>query len=80
MREQDRAKASGVNSTVREIGVALGIAVLVAVFTGANGQLTPTGYVGAAVPAVFVGAAVVAVTALASLALPSGRLPRKSLG
>lgn len=78
MREQDRAKASGVNSTVREIGVALGIAVLVAVFTGANGQLTPTGYVGAAVPAVFVGAAVVAVTALASFALPSGKLPRKS--
>ncbi len=77
MREQDRAKASGVNSTVREIGVALGIAVLVAVFTGANGQLTPTGYVSAAVPAVLVGAAAVGVTALASLALPSGKLPRK---
>jgi EmrB/QacA subfamily drug resistance transporter len=78
MREQDRAKASGVNSTVREIGIALGIAVLVAIFTGANGQLTPTGYVSAAVPAVLVGAGAVAVTALASLALPSGRLPRKS--
>jgi len=78
MREQDRAKASGVNSTVREIGVALGIAVLVAVFTGANGQLTPTGYVNAAVPAVLVGASVVAVTALASLSLPSGKLPRKA--
>jgi MFS family permease len=78
MREQDRAKASGVNSTLREIGIALGIAVLVAVFTGANGQLTPTGYVSAAVPAVFVGAAVVAVTTLASLALPAGRLARKS--
>jgi MFS family permease len=79
MREQDRAKASGVNSTVREIGVALGIAVLVAVFTGANGQLTPTGYVNAAIPAVLVGAAVVAATTLASLALPAGRLARKSL-
>jgi MFS family permease len=78
MREQDRAKASGVNATVREIGVALGIAVLVAIFTGANGQLTPTGYVSAAVPAVLVGAAAVGVTALASLALPSGRLPRKA--
>ena len=77
MREQDRAKASGVNSTVREIGIALGIAVLVAIFTGANGQLTPTGYVSAAVPAVLVGAAAVGVTALASLALPSGKLPRK---
>jgi MFS family permease len=78
MREQNRAKASGVNSTVREIGVALGIAVLVAVFTGANGQLTPTGYVNAAIPAVLVGAAVVAATTLASLALPAGRLARKS--
>jgi EmrB/QacA subfamily drug resistance transporter len=79
MREQNRAKASGVNSTVREIGVALGIAVLVAVFTGANGQLTPTGYVSAAIPAVLVGAAVVAATTLASLALPAGRLARKSI-
>ena len=77
MPEINRAKASGVNSTVREIGIALGIAVLTAVFTGLNGQLTPTGYVDAAVPAVLVGASVVAVTALVSLALPSGRLPRK---
>ncbi|HEX3679520.1 MAG TPA: MFS transporter [Galbitalea sp.] len=77
MREQDRAKASGVNSTVREIGVALGIAVLVAVFTGLNGQLTPTGYVSAAAPAVLVGAGMVAATAIASLFLPSGKLPRK---
>lgn len=76
MHEVNRAKASGVNSTLREIGVALGIAVLTAVFTGLGGQLTPTGYVSAAVPAVLVGASVVAVTAIVSLALPSGRLPK----
>jgi EmrB/QacA subfamily drug resistance transporter len=76
MRAEDSAKASGTNSTVREIGVALGIAVLTAVFTGAGGQLTPTGYVDAAVPAVFVGAAVVLATAIAGLFLPAGRLPR----
>ena len=67
------------NSTVREIGVALGIAVLVAVFTGLNGQLTPTGYVSAAIPAVLVGASVVAATTIASLFLPSGKLSRKAL-
>jgi MFS family permease len=67
----DHAKASGTNSTLREIGVALGIAVLTAVFTGAGGQLTPTGYVSAAIPAVFVGAAVLGLSALISLALPS---------
>jgi EmrB/QacA subfamily drug resistance transporter len=70
----DTAKASGTNSTIREVGIALGIAVLTAVFTGAGGQLTPTGYVDAAIPAVFTGAAVVAATAVVAVLLPSGRL------
>ena len=74
----DSAKASGTNSTVREVGVALGIAVLTAVFTGAGGQLTPTGYVDAAVPAVLTGAAVVAATAVAAAFLPAGRLARRA--
>ncbi|NEN07437.1 MFS transporter [Diaminobutyricibacter tongyongensis] len=68
----DHAKASGTNSTLREIGVALGVAVLTAVFTGAGGTLTPTGYVHAAIPAVLVGAGVLGLAALISLALPSG--------
>lgn len=59
IRDEDNAKASGTNSTLREIGVALGIAVLTAVFTGAGGQLTPTGCVDAAVVAVLVGVGVV---------------------
>ncbi|MFJ4077213.1 DHA2 family efflux MFS transporter permease subunit [Curtobacterium sp. NPDC089991] len=73
MPQDDHAKASGANSTLREIGVALGIAVLTAVFTGAGGQLTPTGYVDAAQPAVLVGAAVVAASALVAVFLPAGR-------
>jgi EmrB/QacA subfamily drug resistance transporter len=73
MRPADHAKASGANSTLREIGVALGVAVLTAVFTGAGGTLTPTGYVDAAIPAVWVGAAALAVAALVGLALPSRR-------
>ena len=73
----DTAKASGTNSTMREIGVALGTAVLTAVFTGAGGRLTPTGYVDAAHPAVLTGAAVVFVTAILALLLPAGRLLRK---
>ncbi|QWT22687.1 MFS transporter [Subtercola sp. PAMC28395] len=73
MAPADQAKASGTNSTVREIGVALGIAVLTAVFTGHGGQLTPTGYVDAAVPAVFVGASALALAALFGLLLPAGR-------
>lgn len=72
--DADRAKASGTNSTLREIGVALGIAVLTAVFTGAGGQLTPTGYVAAAIPAVTVGAFALLGSALVALLLPSGRV------
>jgi MFS family permease len=72
--DADRAKASGTNSTLREIGVALGIAVLTAVFTGAGGQLTPTGYVVAAIPAVTVGAFALLGSALVALLLPSGRV------
>ncbi len=75
MASADHAKASGTNSTLREIGLALGVAVLTAVFTGAGGELTPTGYVDAAIPAVFVGASVLALAALIALALPSGRRP-----
>jgi hypothetical protein len=74
MRSADHAKASGTNSTLREIGVALGVAVLTAVFTGAGGTLTPTGYVDAAVPAVWVGAAALAVAAVIAVALPGRRL------
>ncbi|HTL41304.1 MAG TPA: DHA2 family efflux MFS transporter permease subunit [Pseudolysinimonas sp.] len=72
----DTAKGSGTNSTLREIGVALGIAVLTAVFTGAGGQLTPSGYVDAAIPAIAVGGAVLLGTAVVALFLPHGRTQR----
>ncbi|WP_026851238.1 DHA2 family efflux MFS transporter permease subunit [Glaciibacter superstes] len=73
MAPADHAKASGTNSTLREIGVALGIAVLTAVFAGAGGELTPTGYVDASIPAIFTATGILAVAALIALALPSGR-------
>lgn len=68
--EADHAAASSVNSTVREMGVALGIAVLAAVFLGYGGQITPFGFDGALQPALYVGAAVVAVGVVAALFLP----------
>jgi MFS family permease len=73
MPEVDHAKATGTNSTLREVGTALGVAALTAVFLGAGGQLTPTGYVDAAVPAILTGAAVLGVGAIAALFLPAGR-------
>lgn len=69
----DHAKASGVNSTVREIGIALGTAVMTAIFVSTGGELRPDMYVDAARPAVLVGAAVLLVAAVAGLWLPAGR-------
>ena len=71
MRAEDHAKASGTDSTLREIGVALGVAVLTGVFTGAGGKLTPTGYVDAAIPAIYVGASVLVLATLVAWLLPS---------
>jgi EmrB/QacA subfamily drug resistance transporter len=73
MRPEHHAKASGTNSTVREIGVALGIAVLTAVFTGAGGHFTRTAYSDAASPAIFVGAAMLVAAAIAATFLPAGK-------
>ncbi|MDJ0391868.1 DHA2 family efflux MFS transporter permease subunit [Rhodococcus sp. G-MC3] len=75
MAEVDHATASSTNSTIREIGVALGIAVLTAVFLGAGGSLTPTGYTNALAPALLVGAGAVAVGIVAAAFMP-GRLGR----
>lgn len=69
----DHAKASGVNSTVREIGLALGTAVMTAIFVSAGGELTPDLYVEAARPAVLVGAAVLLAGMVTAMWLPTGR-------
>ncbi|WP_062518333.1 MFS transporter [Demequina gelatinilytica] len=74
MRDEDHAKASGTNATVREIGVALGIATLTAIFTGVGGELSPTGYTDAAQTAMLWGAAILAVTTVVATLLPSRRV------
>lgn len=71
--QEDQAVASGTNSAAREVGVALGIALLSAVFLAGGGTLTPGGFTTAAIPAVQLGAAVLAAASLAALALPGLR-------
>ncbi|BDZ53542.1 MFS transporter [Agromyces marinus] len=73
MPERHHATASGVNSTIREVGGALGIAVLTAVFAAAGGALAPADYVDAAVPAVATGAVVLGLAAAVAMLLPPGR-------
>lgn len=68
---EDRAIASGTNNTVREVGVAMGVAVLASVFASHGSYLDPQSYVDGLVPAVWVGAGIVAVGAFVALLLPS---------
>lgn len=68
--DDDFATASSANSTIREFGVALGVAGIVAVFQGNGGTITPTGYDGAVGPALLAGAAVVGVAVVAALLAP----------
>lgn len=70
MAPDDHGTASSVNATIREIGGALGVAVLVAVFQASGGALTPADYAAGLRPAVLVGAAIVAVGALLALWMP----------
>ena len=74
--DDDFGVASSANSTIREFGVALGVAGLTAVFLGHGGELTPTGYTGAIGPALLVGAVSVAVAAVAALFAPGRRTAR----
>jgi EmrB/QacA subfamily drug resistance transporter len=73
--DDDFGTASSANSTIREFGVALGVAGLTAVFLGNGGELTPTGYSGAIGPALLVGAGAVALAVVAALFAP-GRARR----
>jgi len=74
--DDDFGTASSANSTIREFGVALGVAGLTAVFLGNGGELTPTGYTGAIGPALLVGAGTVAVAVVAAVFAP-GRVRRQ---
>ncbi len=72
----DHGTASSVNATIREVGGAVGVAVVVAVFQAAGGALTPDGYAQGLRPAAFVGAAVVGLGAVVAALMPraTGRI------
>ncbi len=71
MAETEHGTASSVNATVRELGTAVGVAVVVAVFQAAGGTLTPDGYAAGLRPAMLVGAAAIAVAGFAALFMPA---------
>src|SRR5690349_3236457 len=67
-------KASGTNSTMRELGGVFGIALLVAVFSGAGGYGSPSAFVDGFAPALGVTACLSLVGAVVGLGLPGVRL------
>ncbi|MEV0001502.1 DHA2 family efflux MFS transporter permease subunit [Micromonospora sp. NPDC050980] len=62
--------ASGTNNTMRELGVAVGVAVLASVFSENGGYDSPQAFVDGLAPAVTVGAAIIAVGVLVGARLP----------
>ncbi|MEU8900048.1 MFS transporter [Nocardia sp. NPDC048505] len=66
----EQAMASGTNSTIREVGVAMGVAILASVFASHGSYTDPQSYVDGLVPAIWVGTAIVAVGAVISLFVP----------
>lgn len=77
VRPAEQGIASGANTAVREVGGALGVAVLGAVFSARGGFETPRIFVDGMVPALWIGAGVVGLAAVAALAMPGRRAPRK---
>jgi MFS family permease len=70
VRPQEAGQASGATNAIREVGGALGVAVLASVFASHGSYASPQAYTDGMGPAVWVGAAVLAVGALIALLVP----------
>jgi len=70
VRPDQRGVASGANNAIRELGVAVGVAVLASVFSSSGDYSSQQAFVDGLRPAVMVGAAVIAAGAVLALLLP----------
>ncbi|MFC8200285.1 MFS transporter [Streptomyces sp. NPDC060006] len=73
VRQQEQGIASGANNALREVGGALGIAVMASIFAAQGGYETPQTFVDGLRPALWVGSAAVAVAGAAALCMPRRR-------
>jgi EmrB/QacA subfamily drug resistance transporter len=67
---EQRGVASGANNTIRELGVAVGVAVLASVFSSNGDYTSHAAFVDGLRPAVIVGAAIIAAGAVVAFWLP----------
>ncbi|MCY0917625.1 DHA2 family efflux MFS transporter permease subunit [Streptomyces sp. H27-G5] len=74
----DQGKASGTNNALREVGGALGVAVLASVFSAQGGYESPQAFTDGTIPALWIGAIAVALAAGLALLLP-GRAKTRDL-
>ncbi|MEU5340855.1 DHA2 family efflux MFS transporter permease subunit [Streptomyces sp. NPDC020766] len=73
VRPQEQGIASGANNALREVGGALGIAVMASIFSAQGGYGTAQTFVDGTQPALWVGSAAVAVAGVAALLIPGRR-------
>ncbi|MFB7370452.1 MFS transporter [Streptomyces sp. NPDC056222] len=73
VRPSEQGIASGANNALREVGGALGVAVMASIFAAQGGYESGQSFVDGLVPALWVGAGMVALGALASLFIPRHR-------
>ncbi|MFF7545741.1 MFS transporter [Streptomyces canus] len=73
VRSEEQGIASGANNALREVGGALGIAVMASIFSAQGGYESGQSFVDGLRPALVTGAAVVAVAGAAALLIPSAK-------
>ncbi|MCX4583500.1 MFS transporter [Streptomyces sp. NBC_01481] len=73
VRTAEQGVASGANNALREVGGALGVAVLGAVFAAQGSYESPQAFTDGTVPALWIGAGAVAVAAMVALLIPGRR-------
>ncbi|MFI5687788.1 DHA2 family efflux MFS transporter permease subunit [Streptomyces sp. NPDC051636] len=73
VRPQEQGIASGANNALREVGGALGIAVMSSIFSAQGGYESAQHFVDGLRPALVTGSAVVALAAVAALVIPTRR-------
>jgi MFS family permease len=73
VRASEQGIASGTNNALREVGGALGIAMLSTIFAAQGGYQSPSAFVDGLTPALWVGASVLALGMVAALFNPTRR-------